>query len=507
MRSGDIGPQTSSVRLSRDHGARTPRWHLFSSPLSLVLSRLESRPAFLFIIFSFAFGSAISVVVPPLRGPDEIAHFLRIHSYARGELLPAVDVDGRKGILIERGLHAQLGFFKDAGERFATDREQGLRYGKILQDYPAPDGTSDDEEEQPWKFMPFAGTEGYNPVAYAPYVLAAGIGNMLGLDFPNLLLLMRVLGLIAFTAVVACAIRVTPTLKWAFVLIAMLPVSIYNRSVLSADGAALACALMITALCFSAIQRCGRVWERSLWMTLCTLSKQPQIVFVLLELMACRATELRRRWSSVAFVVLPSLILSPLWVWAVSAEIGAWRLLEAETHPREHFDPLWKLAYMWEHPLHFPLAAWTAVTVWGDRLWPELIGILGWQDILLQPWTYAVLTVLLLLVPLQRLGWDGRVRARVAAITGLAVLAYIFTVYLIFFLTYTPVDIDHVRGVQGRYFVVALPMAAIFLAALTNVDLPRGVVATAALAGSLLSGVTSFEALLEAHWSVPQHRH
>jgi hypothetical protein len=42
--------------------------------------------------------------------------------------------------------------------------------------------------------MPFAGTEGYNPVAYAPYVLAAAIGNLLGLDFPNMLLLMRVLG-------------------------------------------------------------------------------------------------------------------------------------------------------------------------------------------------------------------------------------------------------------------------------------------------------------------------
>lgn len=503
MRSSDVRSQTASVRLSRDKNAETPRWYELRSGFSLVLSRLESRPAFLFIVLSLAFGSAISVVVPPLRGPDEIAHFLRIYSYARGELLPAVEVDGRKGILIERELHAQLAFFKNAGERFAQDREKGLRYAEIMQEDPAADGTPDDEEEQTWKFMSFAGTEGYNPVAYAPYVVAAAIGNLLGLDFPNLLLLMRVLGLIAFTAVVAYAIRVTPTLKWAFVLIAMLPVSIYNRSVLSADGAALAGALMITALCFSAVERHGRLWERSLWMTLCTLSKQPQIVFVLLELMACRATVLRRRWSGLAFVVLPSFILSPLWVWAVSAEIAAWRLLEAESHPREHFDPLWKLAYMLEHPFHFPLAAWTAVTVWGDRLWPELIGILGWQDILLQPWTYVALTVLLLLVPLQKLNLDGAVRARVAAISGLAVLAYVVTVYLIFFLTYTPLDIDHVRGVQGRYFVVALPMAAIFLAAIINIDLPRGVVATAAISGSLLSGVTSFQALLGAHWLVP----
>ena len=502
MRSSDVRSQTATVRLSRDENAETPRWYELRSGFSLVLSRLESRPAFLFIVLSLAFGSAISVVVPPLRGPDEIAHFLRIYSYAQGELLPAVEVDGRKGILIERELHAQLAFFKNAGERFAQDREKGLRYAEIMQEDPAANGTPDDEE-QTWKFMSFAGTEGYNPVAYAPYVVAAAIGNLLGLDFPNLLLLMRVLGLIAFTAVVAYAIRVTPTLKWAFVLIAMLPVSIYNRSVLSADGAALAGALMITALCFSAVERHGRLWERSLWMTLCTLSKQPQIVFVLLELMACRATVLRRRWSSLAFVVLPSFILSPLWVWAVSAEIAAWRLLEAESHPREHFDPLWKLAYMLEHPFHFPLAAWTAVTVWGDRLWPELIGILGWQDILLQPWTYVVLTVLLLLVPLQKLNLDGAVRARVAAVSGLAVLAYVVTVYLIFFVVYTPVDIDHIRGVQGRYFVVALPMAAIFLAAIINIDLPRGVVATAAISGSLLSGVTSFQALLAAHWLVP----
>lgn len=77
------------------------------------------------------------------------------------------------------------------------------------------------------------------------------------------------------------------------------------------------------------------------------------------------------------------------------------------------------------------------------------------------------------------------------------------TVYLIFFLTYTPLTVDHVRGVQGRYFVIALPIAAIFLASMTNIDLPRGVLAATAITASLLSGITSFQALLVAHWSVP----
>src|SRR6266496_4105802 len=499
MRRSHIRSQTASVRLSREQTAEMPRWYVFWSRLVPIWSRLESRPAFVFILLSFVFGSAISVVVPPLRGPDEIAHFLRIYSYASGGLLLVTEVDGRKGIFIERELSAKLSFFKNAGERFGQNREQGLRYGEIMKEYPHRSGTLDGDE-QATKFMPFAGTEGYNPVAYAPYVLAAAIGNLLGLDFPNMLLLMRFLGQIAFTAVAAYAIRLTPTLKWAFVLIAMLPVAVYNRSVLSADGAALTYGLVITALCFSAVQRYGRVWERSLWMTLCALSKQPQIVFVVLELVEWRMTGLRRRWSSLALIVVPSFILSPLWVLAVSANIAVWRLAEAETYPREYSDPLWKLAYMWEHPLHFPLAAWTALTVWGGPLWPELIGILGWQDVLLPGWAYCVLTVLLLVAPLQKLNLDGTERARVAVITGLGVLAYIATVYLIFFLTYTPITIDHVRGVQGRYFVIAMPMAAIFFASVINMGLPRGVLATVAIAGSLVSGIVSFDALLRAHW-------
>jgi uncharacterized membrane protein len=467
---------------------------------SIPLWRLAlSQPSFVFALLSILFGSAISVVVPPLRGPDEIAHFLRIHSYARAELLPSAEVDGRKGIFVNSDLYNELSFFKNAGERFAQQREQGLRYDEILRDYPLRTDAAP-ETGRTSHFLPFAGTEGYSPIAYIPYILAASIADVLGLTFPNALLLMRLLGVITFTAVATYAIQLTPTLKWAFVLIAMLPVSLYNRSVLSADGAALSYALVVTALCFSVVQRSGRSWERSIWMTLCALSKQPQLVFVLMEFMRTPVTRLHRRWRSLALVIVPSFVLSPLWIWAVSAEIAAWRLLESEIHPREHFDPLWKLAYMWQHPLHFPKAAWTAVTVWGDRLWQELIGILGWQDILLEPWIYVLLSIMLVLVCLQKLDLTNGLRSRVAVMTGLGLFGYVVTVYLIFFITYTPLDVDHVRGVQGRYFVVALPIAAIFLASLANVDLPRRVVGGTAIAASLLSGTASVLTLVNAHW-------
>jgi hypothetical protein len=37
-----------------------------------------------------------------------------------------------------------------------------------------------------------------------------------------------------------------------------------------------------------------------------------------------------------------------------SADIAVWRLLEERNDSFEHFDPLWKLLYMWEHPYHSP---------------------------------------------------------------------------------------------------------------------------------------------------------
>jgi uncharacterized membrane protein len=428
--------------------------------LSALWSRVCVQPCTVFFILSMVFGSLIVFATPPLRGPDEIAHFLRIYSYARGELLPQAQVDGRKGTFIQHELNSHLQFFRSAGEWFAGGREEGVRYGQIMALYEDAINTNG-AADHPAVFAQFAGTEGYNPVAYIPYITAGIIGRAFRLGFPDILVCMRLLGLATFTAVAAYAIAVTPVLKWAFVLIALLPVSLYNRSVLSADGAALSTAMIITALCLRAAWQPagGRVWQRSLWMTLCALSKQPQIAFILSEFMPWRLKELPRHWASVAAVILPSIMLSPLWAWAVSAEVGVWRLQEQEQHPPEHFDPIWKLFYIWDHPLHFPLATWRAISVWGDRLWQELIGIVGWQDIMLPAWVYVLLTVLLMLVPLQKLQLSTTDRVRVTVISGLAAVGYVTLVYLIFYLIYTPLNVDHVRGVQGRYFVIALPVA------------------------------------------------
>ena len=99
--------------------------------------RIAARPTTVFIVLSLVFGGLIISGTPPLRGPDEISHFVRIYSYARGEILPTTEVDGRKGILVEPGLYSELQFFRTAGEVFA--REGGLRYPAACGGVSKPD--------------------------------------------------------------------------------------------------------------------------------------------------------------------------------------------------------------------------------------------------------------------------------------------------------------------------------------------------------------------------------
>src|SRR5215208_3803221 len=251
MRPVDVHTEAAVVGVSPTPISATSWLESSRNALWLIWTRIGLNPATAFVFLSLAFGSVVAFVTPPLRGPDEISHFLRIYAYARGEVLPAIEVDGRKGIFVERELYDQLSFFRSAGEWFATAGENDVRYGQVMALYRTVGGRIDDESDHRAIFAPFAGTEGYTPIAYLPYIAAAAIGRLLKLDAPDLLLLMRLFGLAAFTALVGYAIRVSPVLKWAFVLIAMLPVSLYNPSVLSADGAGLCSALVVTALCLN----------------------------------------------------------------------------------------------------------------------------------------------------------------------------------------------------------------------------------------------------------------
>lgn len=466
------------------------------------------RPARLFVLFSLLFGTLVMVVVPPLRGADEPAHLLRAYGLSRGEIIPShIDDRGRKGILLPAGMAADFTFFQQARYKSGTP---GFAYGDVMKDYARrPAATTGTDAGREPVFVLYEGSEGYTPAAYVPYIAAAGVARALGLDLLGTLYLMRFAGLAATTALIAYAITLAPRLGWAFLFIGMLPSSLYGRAVISADGCTLGFTMLVLALSLAGASRAfvadtggkgSRLWERVAWMTLCILSKPPQIAFALLEAMRAPLREAPRHWRTIALVVLPGLILTPLWVIAVSGDAGTWRISDGSNLPAEQFDPLWKLGQMIGDPLLFPRMLLATLGRDYLALWPQLIGVLGWGDTWLPALAYPLLGAGLAASCLAHLGLDRGTRLRIAGVAIMTMLAYVVGVYLVFFLAWSPISDGYIYGVQGRYFVVLLPVAAAVVASVVDWMPPRAVMIGIAAAGSIISAAATVAAVGRLDW-------
>ena len=439
-------------------------------------------------------------VTPPLRGPDENAHFLRAYGLARGDIIPlAQDDKGRKGLFLPDRLASEFAFFDAAREGAAS---AGFSYRRVFGTY----SEQRFQERLPRGrtgavFVPYGGSEGYTPVAYIPYAAAAGVAALANLDFLPTLYLMRLAGLLATTAIIAYAIARTPVLRWCFFAVAMLPSAMLGRSLVNADGAVLASTLVVIALCLDAAAK-GNTHpiQRAVWMTLCALTKPSQVVFALLELVTGAFPRGWRGWASAAAIMIPGIALSALWVLAAGTDIGVWRLSEGGSLPAEQFQAAWKFRYMLEHPLHFPAALLTSLD-YSAELWRQLIGVLGWLDTRLHPLAYPVLTVLLIVGSLDRIDLPQASRRRVVITAAVTSLAYWLLVFALLFVTSTPVTSDRVLGVQGRYFIVMLPLMALVVAALNPRRPSTMLQAGATIVLALISVVVVVEAVLRTDWS------
>jgi hypothetical protein len=460
------------------------------------LTATLSSPVAVFIALSLLFGAATVALTPPLRGADEPAHFLRAYAVLTGEIVPSTfDDRGRKGVFLPAELHRQMDVYEIALGGIYRNGAERWSFREVLAERDRLGGRRGAESDAP-VFVPYGGSEGYSPAPYLPFLPGLALARLIDLDFLSTVYLMRATGLVTLTALVAAAIALVPYLRWAFLLIALLPSALFSRAMLSADGSSLAYTMLVVALCLRGAcgLSAGGAWVRSLSMLLCVLAKPPQIVFVLAEAMR------GRQWlSGVALVVMPAIVLTLVWAAVSSGDAASWRILEGSNNAPEHFQPLWKLRFLLEHPLHFPtLLLGTAHYIGAYGL--QLIGILGWLDMRLQEWVYPVLGAGLLFGLYAPLQIDARTRRRLTIVSALAVIGYCLAVFMIFYLVWTPIDGVQIEGVQGRYFVVALPFAAVTLSSLIDRAPPASMTRAVAVFAAVLSGMATIEAILRADW-------
>ena len=165
---------------------------------------------------------------------------------------------------------------------------------------------------------------------------------------------MRFAGLASLSALIAVAIAMVPPLAWSLTAIALLPAALYGRSVVNADGSALATAMLVTVLWLRGIVSAHSYipGRHAFWLMLSALTKPTNVAFVLLTPLGDRPG----RWRLFALTTIPAIAVALLWVMSSGADTAAWRMVELTGQAPLAFDPAARITYLLGDPLHFPAA-------------------------------------------------------------------------------------------------------------------------------------------------------
>lgn len=198
--------------------------------LGRAFERFFGSPQRSFAVIAGVFGLLTILLMPPLAGADEEAHFVRAYGIAEGNMIIS------KGEKVDM----PVSFMKTIGCLQTKQPIEGSLYTYSYESYGQQKRATvqcmglvgqDDRDYEPV----LTTAPGYSPTTYIPQVFAIWLGKLLGSPLVVIVYLVRLSVLAAYIAMMVAAIRILPERKWSLVGIALLPHSILQITNPGAD--------------------------------------------------------------------------------------------------------------------------------------------------------------------------------------------------------------------------------------------------------------------------------
>ncbi len=330
-----------------------------------------------FLVIALAWGVAQVFIVPPLQVPDEGDHWFRAWAMTDGQLTA-----DRQGMVTLPGAFARTAelytrLVKDnSGLPVSLEGQAGFSGYEDLFNSPGPQGT----------VKVVSRVASYGPVGYLPQAAGVALGRIVGAPPLTSFYLARLANLLASIALLFFAIRLAPFGKQLILLLALLPMTMYELASVSCDALTISGAMFFTALVLW-----GSTRSRLRWIDVALvlssagllLNVKPGYWALVLLVLLIRPAPLGGRGRYAAFVAASALVVAGGFVVTFLATATEARTQVGGGPPAQLqfilHQPLGFIAILWDNILH-NLLAWTL----------ETVGILGWLAIGLPPSLYVV---------------------------------------------------------------------------------------------------------------------
>jgi hypothetical protein len=457
------------------------------------ICHIMRRPKVLAVLFVLQVSGivlALGCSVPPFENPDEFDHMDRVDQVASGRLIGTrfggAQMSGGKVDLGINRIDQVIGVIRD---------HPGMKVSRAMLQAAG---------QIPWGqrgYVSFANTAIYPPFLYMPAALGDRIGKITNLSVVHTLVLCRILTAISSIALAASAIALAGDSAILLFVILSLPMCISLFAAVSQDGPMLGLAALGCGYAAYLARRNSPPAPRSVLvlasiMALAAMGRPPYACLSVI-LFWLPNISFRIRMAGVAVAILP--------VAAWSALAGEFVLINAGgpwgVHPGQ------QMHFLLSHPFHvFGLirhAFTDAQGVEGESFVHEFIGVLGWTDVILPAAYYKIaesamaIAILVTLFRSRAMALPAGSRALMAA-GGVGAIVLIF---LLQYLTWTPVGAAAVHGVQGRYFLPIAMFLPAMLPALSSSPLAKLVLAFE----PMLLGFPSLSAVVTLHAIVTRY--
>ncbi len=466
---------------------------------SLLKSKITNAGAHqVFLFFALSWGLFTVFLTPPIQISDEPNHFFRAYQISKGEYFPTA-YQNRIGGFLPRSIKVVF----DPFQKLFLDKTARLKIADFKNPLDYPLNKTDTT------FLSFPNTARFIPIPYLPQATGIAIGRMF--DAPPLVLfyLGRLVNFLVWTVLVFFALKIIPVYKWLFLIIALLPMSVFEAASLSADAFTNAISFFGIAFflkyAFAGKTKIGNstIVFMALVVLMISMSKSAYFLLVLLFFLIPKdkfATKLAYRRS--AAIVLSSAIIgfiaSALFVKMVYGlhEPGTPFFLElSETLSK--VDTSGQFVFILSHPLQYSKVLLNTFWTHYPPLIQSCIGVLGWWDSIFPMYFYYLSILIFIFITLFET--TGKINIRQKLIMASIALATILGLATTQYLTWTPVGKEIIDGLHGRYFIPILPLG-LFLFSNQKLKAFENLIKVGAMGYVLLTAIITSYILHQRYW-------
>ena len=392
------------------------------------------KPELIFVIIASVYGLAFLFITPPFQVPDENSHFIKAAGLSDGYWI-SEKIGDKAGITVSNNIV------------------------QFISEYPHSIVTTlnSDQDINGNQFVDLSNKSivTYSPVSYALPAVVIKIGESLTLPAWMLLYLARLVNLFVWLFLTYLAIKTIPIQKWVLLLIALMPMTVFEAASVSIDSLTIALSFLAIAyiLKLSFDDKTIKKIDFIALLVLGCLIALSKSIYIILFLLLVLIPPSKFKTHKMKYIFILTLLI------LISFVAIAWLNLTNCLYSPDitHWSISGQIQFIINNPSFYAGTILNNTIIQSPFYLMSFIGYFGWLEIRLSPVIVIFYMSLILIVALLDKN-KIKISLNHKLIGLLVVLINTIAIFSFEYLTWNSIGTNFIEGVQGRYLIPISPV-------------------------------------------------